>query len=449
MKKLSLRKVVLLSASFLLIFFACKKDGALNPEFAENNTSILLNDSLTISTETEIGDTILADKIATGIVGVYRDSVFGKTISNVQVQPLLPSNALVFYGANDSFECDSIVLSLEYDGAFGDISKTASFEVRRIDELLDASNPYYSNHQTQVLPAILGSKTFVPNLDTNVQVIQPNAIGDLDTLSLSPQLRIQLDKALGSEILSKSGDVEVSDNANFVSFLKGLQISAVDPGTLGFNEQALLYFALTSSNSKLSIYYHSISPNNDTLKRTVDFPINSSSVRFNSFEHDYSNSEVNLALQNGTLDSSFTYTLAMAGVQTKIKFPGIVQALKDQNISINKAELVLPVADGSYAKNGFPESLIVASKTDDGALQFIPDFFEGFSYFGGTYNASTNDYRFTITRYLQGLINGTENENGLILLVSGSAVKGDRAVIYGPANMSNKIKLNLYYSKTN
>lgn len=449
-KALEMRKVLILSASFLLLFQACKKDGVLNPEFAENTTALVFTDTSLVRTYTEIGDTILADNISTGLVGLYKDSVFGVGKASIQVQPLLSSNFLVFGEDGDVLVTDSVVLSLEYNGAYGDVSVPQTFDVFRIDEELDDATSYYSNTVIQTIPAILGTKTFIPNVDSSVNVIRPNQVGGHDTISLSPQLRIKLDNSLGDEILNQSGQDGVASNENFIKLLKGLQVTPNGNASLNDNENAILYFALTSSNTKLTIYYNSKGANDTAATpRSADFPINSSSVRFNTFSHDYTGTPVELAIQNNSYDPLYSYTLAMAGVQPVIKFPNFKKNNENQNRSINKAELILPAANGSHAKFGFANSLIVASKNDAGELQFIPDFFEGTSYFGGTYESSTQSYKFNITRYIQGLINGTENENGLILLVSGSAIKAERMVLFGSENPSNKVRLNLYYSNTN
>lgn len=443
----SLRKALSLSASFLLLFSACKKEEISNTAFAENTIAFSFTDTLRVESSTVQGDSILADKISTGLVGIYKDSVFGKSIAQIHVQPLLPSNSLVFGQPGENLVVDSIVLSLEYNGFYGDKTKSQTIDVFRIDEQLESSTSYYSNTQVQTIASPLATKSFVPNTDSSVQILQPNQVGGIDTVKLNPQLRIPLDISLASEILSKSGQAEVSDNDNFTAFFKGLKIAAQDPGNLGNNENAILYFALTSTNTKMTIYYKTES-NSDTIPRSVDFPINSSSVRFTTFQHDYTGTPVETALQNTSFDAQHSYTIAMAGVESVIKFPTIKSFFKDDDKIINRAELIIPAASGSYANSGIANTVIIASRNENNQLQFIPDFFEGSSYFGGQYDASTNSYTFNIGRYLQGLINGTENEKGLTLLITGSAVKAERLVLQGADNPNGKIRLHLYYSNT-
>jgi hypothetical protein len=443
--KFRMRKVLFLSASFLLLFQACKKDGALNPEFAENTTQIFFSDSTKIQTRTIVGDTILADNISTGLVGVYKDSVFGISTAKTVVQPLLESNSLVFGEPNDILITDSVVLSLEYDGKFGNVTISQTIEVYQVDELLDSDNSYYSNTIVQTKNSILGTKTFIPNLDSNVKVNSFDQVGGSSLITLDPQLRIKLDNSIGDDILAQSGSSTVASSENFIQYFKGLEISSPQLTNPNNYENSILYFALTSSNTKMTIYYKAIGT--DTIHKSVDFPINTSSVRFNTFSHDYKGTPVEQSLQKST-DSLFSYTLSMAGVQTVIKFPDLKSNLENQQIAINKAELVIPSVGGSYLTEGFTPQLTIASKNEAGEFQFIPDYFEGDSHFGGHYDNSNNSYEFNITRYVQGLINGTENEKGLTVLVAGSAIKADRTVIYAPGNPSNKIRLNLYYSNT-
>lgn len=445
----SMRKVLILSASFLAVFTACKKDGMLTPDFIEDTSFSFFTDSVTIQTDTRIGDSVLADKVATGLVGLYRDSVFGRTVSSVYLQPLLSSNGLIFGEENDELLLDSIVLSLEYSNLFGDSSVDQTVEVYRLDEKLDINDFYFSDTSIVTISSVLGSKTFKPQINKSTTILRPNITNGVDTLSLNAQLRIKLDDALGSEILSKSGESELSNNDEFTSFFKGLKVMPDVSAVVNNNENSILSFALTASETKMSLYYRTVSAQNgDTTKRVTDFPINSSSARFSTFEHDYTGSVIESVLNDNVPDSIFSYTQSMAGVETVITFPNIRRTFENGSTVINKAELELPVADGSYANFGVPNSLVLASRSDAGMLQFIPDFFEGDDFFGGEYDASSEVYRFNITRYIKGLIKGSENEDGLTVLVSGSAVNAERAVFFAKNNPERKIKLNLYYSNT-
>ncbi len=446
MSLIGLRKVILLSASFLILTSGCKKDGALSPAFEEIGSVAFFSDTTRLITATEIGGRILADRASTGLIGVYRDSVFGKSTANLYLQPLLPTNFLVLREPNESIVTDSIVLSLSYDGSFGDTSFATSIEVFRLSEELDNQVSYYSDTSINSTGGILGSRTFKPKINTRLKVNTPNLTGGIDTTLVSPQLRIRLDKSLGDEIVSKSGQSELSTNEEFIKFLKGIRISPATSFNPSDNESSVLYIATTSSDTKISLYYKTINPQGDTTKKIVSFPVNSSSVRFNTFLHDFSEGEIINTLNTSGNDSLFSYTQAMGGVRTKIAFPNIVDQFDGLSVIINKAQLIIPAIGGNYLQGDPTDALIVATLLPNGDLDFIPDFFEGDAYFGGLYNAVNRSYTFTITRYIQQILNEGNQNNELVLLVSGSAVKADRLVLGGPKN-DRRIRLNLFYSK--
>ena len=129
----------------------------------------------------------------------------------------------------------------------------------------------------------------------------------------------------------------------------------------------------------------------------LNFPINSSSARFSTFENDFRNGAVYANLTDNKDDSLLSYVQAMAGVETVLSFPTIREQFGDEKIVVNKAELVLPVASGSYAEFGVASTLILASRDQDGLLQFIPDFFESADFFGGEFDAIAGTYTFLIS----------------------------------------------------
>lgn len=442
----SMRKAIVLSASFLLVFNACKKDGELVPDFEENTTFSFFYDSTKIETTTLLGDSVLADKVSTGLVGTYRDSAFGKAISSIYVQPLLSTNALVFKEDNETLTVDSMILSFEYADHFGDTSIIQTLEAFRLTETLDFESNYYSDTTIQAEPTPIGSLSFSPSPNGTTTISQPNNSGFVDTVTVARQLRIPLSNTLAEEIISKQGGTELANNDNFASYFQGIKLTPQAGTTVMDNQAAILYLKLTATNTKMTIYYTTTDSQNTVAKKSVDFPINTSSVRFNTFEHDYSGSAVETVLQNPNMPSRFAFTEAMAGVETNIKFTSIKDELPN-NVIINKAELFIPAANGSYADSvGKARTIIVASRSEDGTLQFIPDAFENIDYFGGTFIESENAYRFNIARYIQSYISGGQNDKGLTVLVTGSAVKAERAVFLTENNPETRIRLNLYYT---
>ncbi len=443
-----MRKAIALSACFLLVgLYACKEEGDLNPDFVESGLAGRFSDAIEITAQAKTVDSILTDGVSNGLVGIYRDSVFGLSKASFYVQPLLISNFQVFYEPDETFITDSVVISFPYRSIFGDSSQT-TLEVYRLDEKLESSAIYYSDDTARIIPALLGSKTFLPNNTSNVVIARPNLGGSYDTLTLAPQIRISLDNALGDEILAKSGMAEVENNVNFTNFLKGFRIQTPDALQPGQNGISILSLALTNIQSKLSVFFTAVDPNGDSSKKVVDFPITSNSARFSNYKHNYTGSAIQNIIDDGKVDSLYLYASGMAGIQTELQFPNLKDRFKDSSIVVNNAELVLPLAKGSYTRTGFADQLILASKNESGGLEFLDDFFEGINYFGGSYDISRNAYVFNINRYIQSIIQGTSTSKALVVLVEGSATSPERSVLFGPAQSNEKIKLNLYYSNT-
>tara|TARA_B110000046_G_scaffold106737_1_gene114165 strand:+ start:22906 stop:24255 length:1350 start_codon:yes stop_codon:yes gene_type:complete len=436
-----MRKVLLLSASFLFLLQACKKDGALVPEFEENTIFSFFSDTTNIITKVKRSDPleIAATEIPTGLVGEYRDSSFGYTKSSIQIQPLLSTNALVFSNSGETVQVDSVILSLEYGGYFGDSSIAQTFNVFRIDEELDSAT-YRSNTRISVQSVPLASHNFIPNPTKKTVILQPNNFGTSELIEVSSQLRINLGNALGDEIVAKQGSSELANDTSFVKFFKGLQITPQNNPSIMDNEAAILYFRLTATNTKMTIYYTATS-SADTTQKAVDFPVNTSSVRFSTFEHDYTNSAAE-DLQN----TNFAFVQAMAGLETVIKFPDLKNQLGGK-ILVNKAELIIPAVNGSYSEDlGKAQEVTIASRDSAGKFQFVPDALVNTQFFGGDFDASKNEYKLNISRYIQSYLNGGQNEDGLTLLVTGGAVCSERAVLFNENSSGNRIKLNLYYT---
>jgi len=72
---------------------------------------------------------------------------------------------------------------------------------------------------------------------------------------------------------------------------------------------------------------------------------------------------------------------------------------------------------------------------------------EGSAYFDGSYNKNSNSYRFRLTRYIQQVLLGEENNNGLHLVIPSSGYYGARLVLNGTSSPQSDLKLYLRYSK--
>jgi len=437
------RKALLLSVIFSITLVSCKKDGELFPEFNDENLTIHFTDTFNILTSIIKDDSIRTDFSGANLLGIYHDSIMGVAASSIYTEITL-AGANVNFG--DNALVDSVVLSMKYletTSFYGNVFNPMSIEVLRLSEKFTKSE-YYSNEDlsSSGFPTPLATLTYTPFMNDSVDVIQNG-----DTTRQAPHLRILLDNAFGQEILDagKNGNTIVN-NAALKDIVNGLHIttsSNVNNTTLNKGEGSIISFDMNSSLSTVTVFYR----NDQGPGKSYSFIINSESKKFNRFSHNYTNTDVEKHLTGVGFDSTVTYVQAMSGVKTKLNIPDIKNLNKDGKIIINKAELIFSINDGSNTTLKAIPNLSLTGINASGEAIFLIDFFEGSTYFGGSYNETSKTYTFNIARHLQDLINNDKTDYGLYLVASGSSVIANRSIINSFKHPSNKIKLNITYSK--
>lgn len=433
-----IRKAFMLSVLFLMVLLSCKKEGELYPEFNNENLSIHFSDTLNIITSLVKDDSIPTLNASTNLVGIYNDAVFGPASASFFTEVTL-AGVNVNFGTTPVI--DSVVLTMKYTnsaGLYGISNLPLSYDVYRLNEQFTKSE-YYSKDTLTHDATTLGSITFTPKMDTTVLVIQNG-----DTTYQDAHLRIPLSNTFGQEILDYGkGADKIDDNIEFQNLVKGLYIapsSSVNTTTLNANEGSILYFDMNSSLSTLTVYYS----NELGGEKSYSFIINSESKKFNHFEHNYTNTEIEKQLTGLAYDSTLTYVQAMGGVKTKLQIPNLKNLGLDGKIIINKAEIIFNVSDAIFTT--IPTLALTGIKSD-GQPTFLIDYFEGQPYFGGTYNSEKKTYTFNIARHIQDLINNGTTDYGLYLIATSSSIIANRSIINSFKHPSNNIKLNITYSK--
>jgi hypothetical protein len=442
----------ILSLSVSICFTSCNESSVvgLDVQPANDLLNVGFEDTTSINTRTVKGDSLITDETlisnGNGLIGKYIDPVFGTSTASIYTQLRLPTN-IVAASFGIAPVCDSIIISLIYEGtAYGKKDKKQQkLNVYQLSESMSTASTYYSNSTL--------SKFSTDLTAADGYVFQPrtgSSTSDSVTVlgvKLKPQLRVPLDNAFGQLLLNNQGTGNIATNTDFQNFFKGVYITTENTSTLP-GEGNILHFKF--GESKVTLYYHNSTT--DSLK--YDFNLGSV-ARFNHFEHDYTGASTDLTTQFSTptqTQNNTVYVQSMAGAKTKIEFPHLMNWVKNGMIGVNKAELVISVDTtvSTYMIDTFaaPAALILFGINDDGTTYAIPDAFEGATYFGGTLNSGTVQYRFNIARYIQQVLDGDRNNNGLYILASNGAVYGNRAVISGgPSTSARPMKLNITYTK--
>ncbi|PCH91081.1 MAG: hypothetical protein COB85_09580, partial [Bacteroidetes bacterium] len=300
-------------------------------------------------------------------------------------------------------------------------------KVYLVAETFFSSSLYYSNKKFK-----LGN----PQIEDDEGDYDLDPSKEIASVSLKPESGDTIKIKFNDVLFGPEDSLLVNNNA-FQSLIRGFYIT-----TDTTNPGGIFYLDFLSPATKLTLYY------NDSL--SFDFKINSASATINHFEHSYSGTEVESQLNDSTVGDSLVYVQAMAGVKTKINFPFLSEWAKNENIAINKAELVITVLDGgTLLTHPSPEALFLLGA---GANPLTNDLLEGVSYFGGTYDLASKQYKFNIARHIHEILYQGLPNDGLFLivpnnfLVTGSVVSANRAVIGGGSNSSIRMKLNLTYT---
>ncbi len=431
----------------VLSFFlsSCSKEPgkigfAIQPE--DSKLGVGFVDTATIYAYSELIDSIRSDKLSVSAFGSLRDPVFGSTTAGFYTQ-FIPSSGGHSFGVERTL--DSLVLQLYYEGYYGDTNTTLTAHTYEMLEGIHKDSVYYSNLQRTLNPIDYSNFVFVPALSDSV-IINTDTIPPVLRLNLS-----DINPSLGEKLLNAS-EAEMDSLGTFQEFFKGLFIQSQPI----YEDGAIIYFGLTSVNTKLSLYYSSKANDTADLQDSLryDYYISSTTATVNKYEHDYNTAAPEFksqVLYNDTLlGAQQFYAQGYGGVQSIVKIPYLNKWAQLGNIAINEAKLILPGVSNDEFFDA-PYQMYLLEVGEDGLGVSLPDQAEGEFYFGGEYNEDQNSYEFRITRYIQSLISDTtQPNNGLYLFLFGGSVHPERFIFKGnqiDADSSRRLMLEILYTE--
>jgi hypothetical protein len=464
-QNLQLPKISIFFALFA-ITTACEDPATdIGAELLASNDLISTNftDTLSVKTATVLIDSVVTSATDKLLVGQYQDPVFG----NITAKTFFQIANVDSIRANANSVLDSVVLNLGYKYYLGDTLKPQSITVhrvlekigqntgsltKRLLESLDSKNTYFNTDKLSYDPVPLGaSGTFKAR-----PIIQKRPTDNL--LDSMRTLKIKLNESFGNELLSLAGKTAGSGLVNFKEYFKGM---ALVPGN---NENAaILGFEPTNTPSTrrilpsfVGLYYHT-KDKKDTLRTffLVSFTSNEAfNNRFNNIEFNRANTALSkLTRPNDILEpvgpSQEVYVQSSSGNSTKIEFPSLKNLAKNGNIAINKVELLVKptnLIEGTFPTIGL--NLILPNtqnnkkplRTPTGELSALPAESTATAQLA-LYNTTKQQYAFNITSYVQQILLGNIENNGLFL-VSAPDNRVNRLILN-----KNSIKLRVYYSK--
>src|SRR5690554_89650 len=423
------RKMILFFAAFFCLttsITSCKKKK--NPIGAEAlaSESIMSSDGVDtfkIQTYTVEEDTVFAMDPEFNLIGSYNDEVFGSVEAEFYTQLTLSGFSPEF-GDMNTLSIDSAVMAFEFGGYYGNLNQQL-FEVYEISEELSRDSSYTRTSVVQT-----SSQNLVPT-SNNQGLIKPDpnkrAIVGNDTLN--PQLRIPLDPIFAKNLLTIAEGA--SNDADFVQTFKGLKFK-VNNGMLSSGEGSIIYLATTKPASKLTVYYTS-----NGEQASYDFIVNGSAVDFNHVKTDYSSTRVQQVIDDHTMGDDEFYAQTFS-TRAKVDF----SSLNDlpENIVVHSATLELPV---SYylGSNFYPSSEVNVSARlfDNDDKKYVVSTV--------AYNKSRRSYVINLRTYVQNIVKGEIENNGIFISPKKYNTTVERIVFNG-INSTNKKqpKLSIVYT---
>jgi hypothetical protein len=425
-----------------ILLTTCKKEEnelGLNLQPPGDKLNVKSTDTTTVVAYSLLADSVKTDETSVSLLGSILDPVFGKTTASFYSQFRL---SLPAYDFGTTPYPDSLVLTLDYNGIYGDSTSPMTVKVYELEDQLFIDSAYFSNESKAVMSTLLAQKTYTPNLTDSVTV---------DGEKVAPHLRINLSSItneLALKLLAAPAD-SMASNTSFVNYFHGLYIAA-EPTMAG---GSIVYFDLMSVVTGLSMYYHNAL--SDSLR--FDYVINSSCARFGNFTHDYSLADPAFKAQvldkDTSLGQNTCYVQALGGVKTFLRFPHIKDYYANGKVAVNEARFFL-YADESEPGLTPANTLVLVNRTADSSYTITQDQLEGTSYFGGFYDKNQHGYWFRITGTIQQLMRSTGPDYGFEIYVSGGAVNAQRALLNGtnpqsPVPPEDRMRLVITYTSVN
>lgn len=426
-----------------LFITACRKPDA------DLGLELLPGDELGVATDTAFihafsftEDRLRTSGLSRNLLGSYLDPQFGTVRTGIVTQLLLSSSNVGAGQDTSGLQADSLVLSLVFDPtnyAYGGLG-SQKFEVFEVNETLSVDTLYYSDDVPEIVDDDL--------VASHSGIIAPKPLTSvlIEGDTMAPQLRIRLDHSLAERFMNAFGSPNMVNDAAFLQFFKGIYITVNNGQQIPFQD-GILYFDLVHPDSRATLFYHD-QLDTVSILRQFSLPITSNSVRYTVVEHvhDQAVDPAIIQAMTDTIQAANTvFVQALGGSRAALRFPGIMEYGTEGRI-LARAELIAPV-QGSFNPYLPPPSQLFLFRLDSlGDEVFLPDQLGGVGTIDGNYRSQAREYRFNITRYIQGVLNGQIPNNGLEMVAGSSGISANRVVLAGPGEGDYRMRLLLTFT---
>jgi hypothetical protein len=323
---------------------SCRKDAdELNPGNI-GNSKIVFIDTCTVQISTVLIDSLATSSASRMISGSYTDPHIGKVSASCYFQLSLAGIDKDHNGLEDIVDqgqpvYDSLVLILNNNYNYGDITQLHKFTVHKVNQIMaySANSRLYNSSFFSYDPSPVGSKSFYLQDPLNPE-------------AANPEIRVKLDDdpLFGPDLFNraKNNEFHITTNDYFKELVKGLVI-VPDPS----NTSILGY----SLNPVMRLYYHDNA--DPATVKSYDFGLKSfKDIYFNRITNDRSSTNISSLKNNynevpSSNSNNESYVLTGINLFTKINFPYLNQVRQMYpNCYISKAFLVIHPKVNTYDK---------------------------------------------------------------------------------------------------
>lgn len=401
--------------AIVLLATSCKRpDNELGESLlpGTDGLSTLQSDTTKLIATVVQEDSIRTDELSSVMLGSYIDPVLGNTVASFSTQvrlsttsPEFPADAVI----------DSVVLSLVYTGNFYGRLNSQQLFVYELNEDLELDSTYYTN----TVHATKNNNLVKSGWDR--YSFRPEDVVVVGSDTVIPQLRVHLEESLGYNLFNATED-QLSSSANFLEFFKGLYVSTAA------GDGCVANFDLVDSDSKLSVYYRY---DDEGVEDTTQyhFNITSECAYYSHVDHIRTGTALSALSTSQTIDGNVnTYVQAAGSMKTRIDLPYIDDYNQYENKSINRAELIIPFEDDE--RYPAQSNMFLVYEDADGDFNLLPD--QVLGTIDGYGDFSLDYYTFNISLYLQKILNGEIESEGLYLISRNAGVSVNRCLLHGP-----------------
>lgn len=373
-------------------------------------------------------EAVQTNNLSSHLLGVYKEPVFGLQTASVLTQLSLSLPAPNF---GEEPVIDSVVLTLPYfstrlennetgdavyrlDSVYG--NSPFKISVSRSGYYLNDYDPdsnfetgqrYYSDQGAVIENNLVGApilvlESFRPS-SREVSYRQKNEAGELDTVNVSPRMRVKLPVAFFKQnIIDKAGSTELSSNNNFKNYLRGLYFKAEAINQDG----SMLLLDFADSNAGIMIYYtNTVEQNGEETEEHNTYNLRFGENTVNIFSQEFpANISQEIADSNDRSGAANLFLKGGAGNMVIVELfedEAELEELRSKNWLINEANLTFYVNQERVAGGGTEPDRIFLYNLENNTI---------LSDYGNDPTAGTEDPNNSVLTHLPALVRGEDGK---------------------------------------